>query len=209
MIGILIMFCPNLKHHNFFVTYLLFRSVMFGVWHFRGCSTIIPGLCIRCCLFTRGLHSVPLPVWFTDNLVLAHYLKTLIACVYGLIVKMSGNLDQITYPEKLDKHYIIRHGLHLRNLWLRYLPVRCTWPRGGSGNSGHSLSGLMQDKPQAPSQRHSFLSFLQSSSDLHCRWHVFLPFPCVLLTVSLPSFSIVANSDLSGHASGFVKPRAG
>ena len=64
-----------------------------GVWHFRGCSTIIPGLCIRCCLFTRGLHSVPLPVGFTDNLILAYYLKTLVACVYGLIVKMSGNLD--------------------------------------------------------------------------------------------------------------------
>ena len=86
-----------------FVTYLLFRSIMFCVWHFRGCSTIIPRLCIGCCFFTRRLHSVPLPVGFTDNLVIAYYLKTLIACVYGLIVKMSGNLDQITYPEKLDK----------------------------------------------------------------------------------------------------------
>ena len=85
------MFSPNLKYYKKIVTYLLFRSIMFGVWHFRGCSTIIPRLRIGCCFFTRWLQSVPLPVGFTDNLVIAYYLKTLIACVYGLIVKMSEN----------------------------------------------------------------------------------------------------------------------
>lgn len=50
-------------------------------------------------------------------------------------------------------------------------PVRRTKPNSGGPTSSHSLSGFMQDIPQAPSQRHFFFLLLQSSSDEHLRRH--------------------------------------
>ena len=51
------------------------------------------------------------------------------------------------------------------------LPSSCTCPCSGSGSSGHSFSGLIQDNPHNPSHRHSFLSLVQSLSTEHFLTH--------------------------------------